>query len=186
MLTGIVSSTPACTHSFCPPSERDPYTWQQVVDYVSQDCGYNMTELAVDYWYGDSDVSGRWEGAPPPQPVLSMLSSQASDVVGKMLAWVKRQERRGSVAIGAGAGLKQLQGVSVVKFQQLLKHTGPPCYTVNSAAMLDLFHRINESGSGHISAEELASSVTRIADSEYHRWLLHLSSGALEKGRTRK
>ena len=82
-------------------------------------------------------------------------------------------------ATGAGRRRRQSMvsqsGISAVQFISLMKATGPDLYKTDSRAALDLFHRINESGSGHITPDELASSVDLLPDAAYHRWLLEQS-----------
>lgn len=54
-------------------------------------------------------------------------------------------------------------------------------YNSDSRAALNLFHRINESGSGSLSMQALSSSVQRVPEEAYLRWLLLHSAQHLGK-----
>lgn len=65
----------------------------------------------------------------------------------------------------------------MTRFVKLLRLIGPETYRTNAAEMLGLYHSINESGSGRITAEELASSIYRVEDPQYRLWVMDLVRG---------
>lgn len=150
-----------------------------------------LTEVAVTTNHPLPDMSVREAGdgklEVPATALLDSLAERLSRSLDSVLSWCNARTQsvsRSAMGVSRRSSVQasllsqaEANTISVLRFQQLMRDTGPAVYAQDARAMLDIFHRINTSGSGQITAAELAAAVRNISDPVFLSWLLSLSAG---------